>query len=48
MSSQKIIIITTQKNRLILQEAPKDNQIQNIYQQQEPVNKSSILLSMIY
>ena len=27
-----------------MQEAPKDNQIQNIYQQKEPVNKSSILI----
>ena len=34
----------TKINRLILQEAPKDNQIQNIYQQKEPVNKSSILI----
>ena len=34
----------TKINRLILQEAPNSNQIQNIYQQQEPANKSSILI----
>ena len=34
----------TKINRLILQEAPNNNQIQNIYQQQESSNKSSILI----
>jgi len=34
----------TKINRLILQEAPNNNQIQNIYQQQEPDNKRSILI----